>query len=95
MHDDLNTADPHDPNEILPGDIEPHDDVERTLKVVRHAYGWLLDIDGRLCGLVAGDMGYESTHIVIPKEDLEAWIGQVYGIDVNDPAVMALRKTAP
>lgn len=41
-------------------------DIEETLRVVRTAYGWTVDIDGRVYGLVAGDMGYDPTGIVIP-----------------------------
>ena len=63
------------------GDIEPHDDVEKTIDIIRGSYGWTLTDDGRLCGLVAGDMGYASTHIVIDNdriEMLEEALTQIY-----------------
>lgn len=51
------------------GLIEAHDDIDRTLAIVRDAYGWQVMATGRLCGLVAGDMGYASTSIVLGPED--------------------------
>jgi hypothetical protein len=35
------------------------------LDVVQRAYGWTIGRDNHLYGLVAGDMGYEDTGIVI------------------------------
>jgi hypothetical protein len=37
------------------------------LVVIQKAYGWTVADDGELCGLVAGDMGYEDTGIMIPE----------------------------
>jgi hypothetical protein len=58
-----------------PGDMEGHDDNERSVAVMREAYGWTVGSDGRLYGLVAGDMGYAATHIVLSSDDigLEGW----------------------
>lgn len=42
------------------------------LKVICEAYGWTIDINGQVCGLVAGDMGYDETGIVIPIDHLLA-----------------------
>lgn len=62
------------------GLIEPHDDVERTVAIVRAAYAWEVTTDGILCGLVAGDMGYASTHIrvepAVERADANLKIGQ-------------------
>lgn len=44
------------------------------LDVLRKAYGWTVDYTGQVCGLVAGDMGYDGTGIVIPMEHLLALI---------------------
>ncbi|MBX9760676.1 MAG: hypothetical protein K2Y29_17990 [Beijerinckiaceae bacterium] len=55
------------------GDIDPHDDMARTLLIVQSAYGWTLTDDGRLIGLVAGDMGYASTSIVLDEETRRMW----------------------
>jgi hypothetical protein len=55
------------------GDILPHNDVEKTINIVRSAYGWTLDDHGRLYGLVSGDMGYAATHIVLDEETLAIW----------------------
>lgn len=55
------------------GACEPHNDTERTIKIVKAAYGWTLDDDGRLYGLVAGDMGWASTSIVLDAETLAIW----------------------
>jgi len=62
------------------GDCEPHDDIERTIKIVKAAYGWTLDDDGRLYGLVAGDMGYASTSIVLDDETVDIWKQGVYNV---------------
>lgn len=43
-----------------------------SLTVIRQAYGWAVDIDGKVLGLVAGDMGYEETGIVIDTEHRDA-----------------------
>ena len=48
----------------------PKDSV--NLDVISRAYGWTIDVNGQVCGLVAGDMGYEGTGIVIPPEHLLA-----------------------
>lgn len=46
---------------------------EEGMDVIRRAYGWTLGADGTVFGLVAGDMGFDATHITIPKEHLEAF----------------------
>lgn len=51
-----------------PGDIEPHDNVERSVDCVRKAYDWCLGDDGRLFGLVSSDHGWSSTHIVLDAD---------------------------
>jgi hypothetical protein len=46
----------------------PSELVDRSgvrLDVVQRAYGWTIGRDNHLYGLVAGDMGYEDTGIVI------------------------------
>ena len=43
---------------------------EEGLEIIKKSYGWSIASDGTLFGLVAGDMGYEATHIVVPKEHL-------------------------
>jgi hypothetical protein len=55
--------------EAVPGDMDPHDDIEKTVAVVRAAYGWQVDKEGRLYGLVGGDMGYAATSIVLGEDD--------------------------
>lgn len=55
------------------GEIDPHNDMDRTVAIVRAAYGWTLTDDGRLCGLVAGDMGYAATSIVLDDETVAIW----------------------
>jgi hypothetical protein len=42
------------------------------LEVITTAYGWSIDREGQVWGLVAGDQGYEPTGIVIPKDHLAA-----------------------
>ncbi len=41
-----------------------------NLGVVRAAYAWTISDDGEVYGLTAGDHGYESTGIKIPKGEL-------------------------
>jgi hypothetical protein len=55
-----------------PGDIEPHDDLHRTLDVVRKAYDWCITSDGYLAGLVSGDMGWSVTSIRLTPADIHA-----------------------
>jgi hypothetical protein len=55
-----------------PGAIEPHDDLHMTLDVVRKAYDWCVGDDGRLYGLVAGDMGWCATSIVLDPANISA-----------------------
>jgi len=54
-----------------------HDDDECSngvkLGVVRKSYGWTLDNEGQVLGLIAGDMGFESTGITLDKETVEIW----------------------
>ncbi|NTF17677.1 hypothetical protein G6L37_04640 [Agrobacterium rubi] len=51
-----------------PGGIDPHDSVLTTLDVVSKAYDWCIGDDGRLYGLVSGDMGWAATHIVLAPD---------------------------
>lgn len=44
-----------------------------NLEVIKQAYGFTIADNGEIHGLVAGDMGYEPTNIMIPLEDLQAW----------------------
>lgn len=60
-------ADDH-PSCAHPADIDPHDDIHKTLDVVRKAYDWCVGDDGRLYGLVSGDMGWAATSIVLTPE---------------------------
>jgi hypothetical protein len=53
------------PSCAQPADIEPHDDIHKTLDVVHKAYDWCIGADGRLYGLVSGDMGWAATSIVL------------------------------
>jgi len=53
---------------VVPGDMEPHTDVDKTIAIIRRSYGWALTEDGYVLGLVAGDMGFACTHIQIPPE---------------------------
>jgi hypothetical protein len=53
-----------------PGGIEPHDSILTTLDVVAKAYDWCIGADGRLYGLVSGDMGWAATSIVLTRDDI-------------------------
>jgi hypothetical protein len=57
-----------DDNVAHPGDIDAHDNVERTIDCVRKAYDWCVSDDGRLAGLVSSDYGWSSTHIVLEAD---------------------------
>lgn len=57
-----------DDNVAHPGDIDPHDNVERTVDCVRKAYDWCVSDDGMLVGLVSGDQGWSSTHVVLQAD---------------------------
>ena len=41
--------------------------------VINRSYGWTIATNGELHGLVAGDMGYEPTGIVLDADSLEIW----------------------
>jgi hypothetical protein len=43
------------------------------IDVLTQAYGWSIDIDGELHGLVAGDMGYEPTGLRLEGTELANW----------------------
>jgi hypothetical protein len=59
----------HDEENIAhPGAIDPHDNVERSVDCVRKSYDWVVLEDGRLSGLVSGDMGWSTTHIVLDAD---------------------------
>ena len=47
--------------------------LNKNMAVIEAAYGWAIDVDGSLLGLVNGDMGYEETGIRLGGEDLEIW----------------------
>jgi hypothetical protein len=42
-------------------------------KVIRAAYDFTVDVHGEVCGLVAGDHGYEGTGIKLDGVSLEIW----------------------
>ena len=42
---------------------QPRFDTERFLELARASYGWSVDRDGEVAGLVAGDMGYDGSGI--------------------------------
>ena len=44
-----------------------------NMAVIGAAYGWTIDADGSLLGLVNGDIGYEETGIQLDGKDLEIW----------------------
>lgn len=41
--------------------------------VIRKAYGWTIDVNGHLHGLINGDHGYEPTGIQLSETDLKIW----------------------
>jgi hypothetical protein len=43
------------------------------LEIIKQAYGFTIANDGEVHGLIAGDMGYEPTNIMIPLDHLQAW----------------------
>lgn len=49
-------------------------DAEHGETVVQKAYDWAIGNDGTIYGLVAGDMGYDATHIVIPEDHARAFV---------------------
>lgn len=63
---------PGRPGSDYAGDIGSHNDPARSLAIVRDAYDWDVADDGTLCGLVAGDQGWASTHIRISAPDAAA-----------------------
>lgn len=52
--------------------------VSRTpfAEVHAQAYGWTLDDEGYLCGLVAGDMGYEQTDMKFTDFFVDAQVAE-------------------
>ena len=38
-----------------------------NLSVIKHAYGWTVDVYGEVHGLTAGDQGFEGTGIIIDE----------------------------
>lgn len=54
------------------GALVQHDEVERTVSVVRRAHYWMLDDELHVWGLTTGDNGYERTHICVSRKDLPA-----------------------
>ena len=65
---------------------------EEGLKNIKKSYGWTIASDGTLFGLVAGDMGYEATHIVIPKEYLAALFESMFGDGILEISVKDERR---
>lgn len=47
---------------------------EEGMKVLDKSYGYALASDGVVHGLVAGDMGYDATHITIPEDHMDAFV---------------------
>ena len=64
------TDEPVDPHRILPEDRRPFAEVHAE------AYGWTLDNDGYLCGLVAGDMGYDHTDMKLTDLLVDAQVAE-------------------
>jgi hypothetical protein len=46
---------------------------ELKLDVIQKSYGFTIDVHGEVCGLVAGDMGYEGTGIFLDEETKRIW----------------------
>ena len=46
------------------------------LDVVKRAYGWTFDVDGQLCGLTAGDMGYEDARMWLDHRT-KTWVDEL------------------
>lgn len=65
-----------DPNVAEPGDIDPHDNIQKSMDVVRQAYDYCIGDDGRLYGLVSGDMGWAATHIVLTRDAIHETMKQ-------------------
>lgn len=75
-------------------------DEEKGLEVLKASYGrdgtdpapfghrFTIASDGTICALVAGDMGYDSTHIVIPRQDILALVS-------DWPEVSLVKTPAP
>lgn len=47
---------------------------EDGLEIVKKSYGWCIAVDGSVAGLVAGDHGFDITHITIPREHIIALV---------------------
>lgn len=62
--------DDNHPSCAHPGGIDPHNDLHRTLDVVRKAYDWCITADGYLAGLVSGDMGWSVTSIRLTPDGI-------------------------
>ena len=45
---------------------------EIDYEVIKKSYDFTIDVDGQLCGLTAGDMGYEDTGIFVDEFCKEA-----------------------
>jgi hypothetical protein len=58
----------------LPQREVPYETVDAIdLNVIKKASGWTLANDGQVCGLIAGDQGYEATGIYIPLAHIHAF----------------------
>ena len=60
----MHPADQDLPDEIIQNGV--------NLRVIKQAYDWLLDDDGSIHGLTAGDHGFEPTGIKLSMADLVA-----------------------
>lgn len=64
-------AEPKAEDMAIPGDIEPHENREKSANIVRDGYDWIVSSDGRLAATVSGDHGIAVTHIVLKPEDID------------------------
>ena len=59
------------------GDAEPAVVDRRPFAdVFAEAYGWTVDVDGYLAGLVAGDMGYDQTDLLLSDLLVDAQVAE-------------------
>ena len=55
-----------------------------NIDVINSAYGWTIDEDGEVLGLVNGDMGYEKTGIKLYGDTLEIWKAGIKDCSPNE-----------
>jgi hypothetical protein len=65
------------------------------IDVLLRSYGFTIDVDGQLCGLVAGDMGYEDTGIFVDDYCKKAINGEYTTKEWLDLAPWQGMETAP